>query len=121
MKEIQLDVLDIQARESLTDMLTCVKAGIRDRDLSQAFTIFEDWDFKFTTNSVAANLFTTWENTMALYLHETTIGSQEVRLSLQNHPAYMSAFYLKVRQWAKEPSTVDKICYVYAMDAQNTC
>jgi penicillin amidase len=103
MKEIQLDVVDIQARESLHDMLECVKAGIKDRDLTDALSIFEEWDFKFTTNSVAANLFNTWENTMALYLHETTIGSKEVRVSLQNHPAYLSAFYVKVREWAKEP------------------
>jgi acyl-homoserine lactone acylase PvdQ len=56
-------------------MLDCVKAGMRDRDLTDAFSIFEDWDYKFTTSSVAANLFVTWENTMALYMHETTIGS----------------------------------------------
>ena len=75
MKEIQLDLVDIQARASLKDMLDCVKAGMRDRDLTDAFSIFEDWDYKFTTSSVAANLFVTWENTMALYMHETTIGS----------------------------------------------
>lgn len=75
-------MVDIQARESLADMLECVKTGMKDRNLTDALSIFEEWDFKFTTNSVAANLFTHWENTMALYLHETTIGSKDVRLSL---------------------------------------
>jgi hypothetical protein len=47
-----------------------------------AFAIFENWDFKFTVESSAANLFNSWEIQMANYLHETTIGSKEFRVSL---------------------------------------
>jgi len=39
---------------------------------------------------------------MAQYYHETKIGSKDVRVSLMNHPSYMSGFYLKVKFWASE-------------------
>lgn len=102
-------------------MLECVKNGMKSRDMSIAFDIFEKWDHKFTLDSTAATLFTEWENTMAAYFHETTIGSKDVRVSLQNHPAYMSSFYLRVRQWSQEKATKDQMCYLVDLNSQNTC
>jgi hypothetical protein len=63
-------------------MIKCAKVGAKGRDLSTAFAIFEKWDFKFTVDSSAANLFNSWEIQMANYLHETTIDSKEFRVSL---------------------------------------
>jgi acyl-homoserine lactone acylase PvdQ len=42
-------------------MIKCAKIGAKGRDLSTAFAIFEKWDFKFTVDSSAANLFNSWE------------------------------------------------------------
>lgn len=50
--KIQLDLLDIQARESLADMLRCAELGKKsDQDLSLAFNLFREWDFRFTLES----------------------------------------------------------------------
>ena len=59
---IQLDLLYIQARESLAHMLRCVELGKRsDQDFSLAFSLFRDWDYRFTLESQAATLFAAWE------------------------------------------------------------
>ena len=107
MKTIQLDILDIQARESLKDMLACVKTGNKGRDLGKAIHLFDDWNFKFDVESSAASLFTVWESKIGEFLHETTIPSVDMRRSFGNHPAYASSLFLQIRNWAKSKETYE--------------
>jgi len=83
-------------------MLDCVKSGNRGRDLGNAIHIFDDWDFKFDVKSSPASLFTVWEHKINQHLHETLISSEDMRKSFANHPAYSSALYLKIKNWATQ-------------------
>ena len=107
-----MDHLDIQARASLPDMLKCAVKGNKGRDIGHAVQLLQSWDYRFDLNSSAATLFQTWEDTMAEFLHEMTIDSPEIRKSLQNHPAYLSSFYLQVKQWAAVDETREPQCYL---------
>jgi len=57
MKEIQKDVVDIQAREALPAMLQCVRYGHKGRDLGRAVNLLEQWDHRFSLDSSGATLF----------------------------------------------------------------
>jgi hypothetical protein len=76
MKDIALDVVDIQARESLPTMLRLtmtVAKEIQGPDRQRYFeavVVLERWDFKFTRESAGAAIFAMWEATIASYLHE---------------------------------------------------
>jgi acyl-homoserine lactone acylase PvdQ len=86
MKKIQLDVLDVQARESLDDMIKCVNLGNIGFDIDFALKILKNWDFKFTKDSQAASIFEMWEFYISTYMHETKIVQKETRRSLSSHP-----------------------------------
>lgn len=88
MQLMQTDVLDVQARESLIDMLYCADQAtlaLTDNQklkIQQAKSLLKDWDFKLTKESTAASIFTAWEFAIAYYLHETKIPSPKLRISL---------------------------------------
>jgi len=67
-----MDILDIQARESLPDMLKLVKIGIEqggvEVDMQLVEKLFGEWDFRFHRSSSAATLFAMWEFQIASYL-----------------------------------------------------
>ena len=62
MKQMQVDLVDIQARESLKDMIECVMSGHKGRDIGRALQILKTWDFRFSLDSTAATLFSAWEH-----------------------------------------------------------
>ena len=100
MKDIQLDVTDIQVRESFKDVMACLDSNAGDRDAQLMTSLLEEWDFKFTLDSPAASFWLQWERAMGNHFHEMKISSEDFRKSLSNHPAYMSAFYKRVHDWA---------------------
>ena len=109
---MQLDLLDIQARESLEDMLKCARVGNRGRDLGIAFQILSEWDFRFDLESSGATLFNEWETQIAMHLHSQTISDSTVRLSLLNQPAAKSSLFVSVHEWAQEKATRETRCYL---------
>jgi len=88
MQTMTTDVFDVQARESLPDMLYCVeKAKIKLNEAQEARIaiakkLLSTWDFQFTSDSAAASIFAAWEFHLAYYLHETKIESPVVRVSV---------------------------------------
>jgi acyl-homoserine lactone acylase PvdQ len=106
MRELQLDVLDVQARESLKDMLYCVdKASVKLSDqqrdkLETAKTLLKAWDFKFDEESSAASIFTAWEMSIAYYLHEKKITSPVIRVTMSYASPVNQFTWLSIKQWA---------------------
>ena len=105
-------------------MLTCVKHSMHSLNQHKfrlTFDLFKDWDFRFNLDSQAATLFSAWEQQISLYLHETTLDSADVRLSLHNHPSAQSAFYVEVRKWAKSDGPLNHpMCKVEEL-RENSC
>jgi len=81
MKVMQFDTLDIQARDSMPDMMAVVGkamgstrlAAVDKKRVSLAKEIFSTWDFRFSVDSSAAAIFMAWEHAMANLMHETKI------------------------------------------------
>ena len=67
MQLIQIDVLDVQARASLEDMLYCVEnasinlSAIQKSKIETALQLLRNWDFRFNSDSAAASVFFAWE------------------------------------------------------------
>jgi hypothetical protein len=74
--------------------------------------LFKGWDYRFNEDSSAATLFMQWENTISVYLHETTLDSLDVRLGLANHPSYQSSLYVRIKEWAEQERTIERMCFV---------
>jgi acyl-homoserine lactone acylase PvdQ len=106
MKDIQTNVLDVQARASTRDMLYCVeKATIQLSDIQRAkvataVQIFADWDYHFTSDSAAASVFMAWEIMLSYYLHEKKITSPVNRVSLSYGCPLNQFTWLSIQEWA---------------------
>lgn len=85
---MQTDVLDVQARASVADMLLCVfKAPLKLSDSQKvkvtiANKLLSAWDFRFNKDSSAASIFFAWEYQLAYHLHEKKITNPVVRVAL---------------------------------------
>lgn len=93
-------------------MLKCARVGNRGRDLGIAFQILSDWDYRFDLESSGATLFHEWETQISKHLHNEVIADDNVRLSLLNHPAAQSSFFVSVKEWAQEKATRETRCYL---------
>lgn len=105
-QEVQMDLLDVQARQSLPHMIQCVDHGSQILDQSQKAQIelplqlLAGWDFKFTANSVEASIFEAWEFMVATHMHESKIDDTRLRRSLWSIGDSQLFFYRQVSEWA---------------------
>lgn len=90
-------------------------------DMDQSFKCLAMWDAKFDLNSCGASFWLHWEKFINKYFHETTIGSEDFRRSLNNHPAYMSGFVKKAHGWSKVKATLSPMCDLIDFDSMNSC
>jgi hypothetical protein len=122
MKDIQNDVTDVQVRESFPDLWSSVlKSKDESANIDQAAEVFKNWDSRFILNSAPAGVFLNWERIINNHFHESKIGSDDFRRSLSNHPAYMSAFFKKVHDWANDDSTQNPMCGLNEFGGSNSC
>lgn len=84
-QQVQQDLLDVQARESMAEMLTCVDEGLPSLNQNQgdavklALTQLKKWDFKYNVESTGAAIFEAWEFMIVSYMHEQTIDDVRLR------------------------------------------
>jgi acyl-homoserine lactone acylase PvdQ len=110
MQKIQVDLKDVQAQASINDLLYCVensslisKLDSRSKDqIAFAKRLLTNWDFVFGQNSSPASVYTAWEFMIGYYMHESSIKSNKLRLSLNLNISSMSSIYRMVQTWAKE-------------------
>jgi len=62
-----------------------------------------------------------WEFALSTYMHETKIGDVRLRRGLLGYPVAENFLYKQVAKWAKEKATYEEYCYVYELDAKNSC
>ena len=128
-KRIQSDYLDIQMRHSIPDMISTVKKGLKTEKLTekhrvkctQGLEILKNWDFKMDKDKVEGSVAEAWEFAIATYMHETKIRDLRLRLGLLNIPTSEEFVYKEISRWATEDATKEEYCYVFELNADNTC
>ena len=115
-QEVIADVLDVQARESLPDMLKCVQEGLSALSDSQKASItlpiekLKSWDYQYRVNSVEASLFEAWEFMIATYMHEAKITDTRLRRSLWAIGDSQMFVFRQVSDWVSQPHTKQEYC-----------
>ena len=104
LQKVQLDVLDIQARESLSDMVTGVKTVLESKDgliddqtkliAERGLQYLKGWDYKHDFKAKGAPIMEVWEYMLATYMHETTIEDVRLRRGIYGFPAGESFAFL---------------------------
>jgi len=60
----------------------------------------KDWDYSFDSESTSASVFATWEYSIGYYLHEATITSPKIRMSITNNVPSFSFVFKSIKDWA---------------------
>lgn len=107
MYKLALDVLDVQARASVADMLYLVdKATLQLSDeqkakVENAMSLLSRWDYRFDSDSSAASIFHAWEIQIGYFLHETKIESPVARMMLSYGGNNIGQFmWVSIKEWA---------------------
>jgi acyl-homoserine lactone acylase PvdQ len=106
MQAIQTDVVDVQAKYVLTDMIYCATQGSRVLTAKQkermniGIELLRDWDYSFDSDSTSASVFAVWEYAIGYYLHETTISSPKIRMGITNNVPSFSFVCKSIKGWA---------------------
>lgn len=108
MIDMQLDVLDIQARDSMKDFLKLAEQGRHALDSADtgrarlAIRLLEQWDFQMDGDTVAGVVFLAWEHQLGRYLHEGLIQGERARRGLKD--AFMNEMWVarQAQQLARE-------------------
>jgi acyl-homoserine lactone acylase PvdQ len=121
MREIQIDLLDIQARESLATMIqhvefikdkTLEKFEIKDPEMSQkvdqAISILKEWNFEMRGESAAAAIFHLWEHNIYNNLHSFKIRSPRTRMAMPAVHTYDDFVYKQIHSWTDHKEASNK-------------
>jgi len=80
MMTMAMDTVDLQARESLGDMITVAsQSKLRSEHFEKGLAILKEWDFRFDRSSVGASVYYVWEVMIDSYLHETAVKGLNAR------------------------------------------
>ena len=129
LQTIQNDILDVQMRHSIPDMVAAVHKGARKLGLTNPVAmralvgvkILEGWDFKFDKDKPQGAVVEAWEFMLATYMHETKISDVRLRRGIQSLPESENFLYKQVAKWAAEEETREEYCKVHELKATNTC
>ena len=129
MQDITFDVLDVQMRESYADIIATAEKGLQRTKLGDklaskarlALKILADWDYKYEADKPQGAVMEAWEYAMGTYMHETKISDVRVRRTVRTYAASEHFVYKQIAKWAKEQETYAEYCYVYDLNADNSC
>ena len=110
-------------------MISTIKKGLKTEKLSeklrvkstQGLELLKNWDFIMDKDKVEGSIVEAWEFAIATYMHETKIRDLRLRLGLLNIPTSEEFVYKEISRWATEESTKEEYCYVFELNADNTC
>jgi hypothetical protein len=113
-------------------MLFCAKKGLRVLTIEQrgdvqlAFELLKDWDYSFDNMSTPASIFAVWEYAIGYFLHETTISSAKIRMSITNNSPGFSFVMKSIKEWAEafrnNNTRVDEpYCHLIQLGSTNDC
>jgi acyl-homoserine lactone acylase PvdQ len=107
-------------------MLTATNTGLLTfkteiRKMQEGISLFKDWTYEFTTDSVAASVFAAWEFAIATHLHEKKIPSPVIRRAIYSYPGNQSWVFKQIQRWAGETASKDEVCQLEHFNFDNTC
>lgn len=119
MQKIQLDVLDIQLKYSLPNILkiidkqkentllqmyrkdNCTRELMEDV-LDRTLKVLREWNHKFDLREVGGGIFIEFEFQLASYFQEMKIDNIDVRHSIHSNIIFENFLYKEIDAWALE-------------------
>ena len=116
-------------RESYADILATVEKGLQRSKLGDklaskarlALKILADWDYKYEVDKPQGAVMEAWEYAMGTYMHEYKISDVRIRRTMRTYAATEHFVYKQIAKWAKESETYADYCYMYDLNADNSC
>eukprot|EP00347_Sterkiella_histriomuscorum_P009270 403341851 len=137
MIDIQMDVLDYQARESTGYIVTCVRKGMKtvidklykgwtdrknmDKKIDGLLNELMKWDFKFEYQSKQAAIYLAFEYSLATYFQESKIDNVDVRRAIFGNVIFDNYIYKEIRSWAFNDNPRSEQCRVNGTDWSDNC
>lgn len=104
-EQMQSDSLDLQAQLTLPALLASLRVTSLPARVRELLKLFDDWDYRFTSDSVAATIYDHWWTTLSSQLWSQRLGDS----SLFAHPrdAKLAELVSKFPKssWFDDPST----------------
>lgn len=121
MIDMQLDVFDITANQSLGFMTQNVRNGqektlntlYKDKaqkdkvakKIEKVFNIFKTWNHEFDLESIGGSIWNAWELATASYFQQAKIDNMDVRRCLSSNIAIDNFLYREIEHWSWEKET----------------
>lgn len=130
MRKIQSDVFDIQARDSLPDLLGHVKF-IKDKALErfgkqalsdqvdEVIAALSNWDYQHTLESYESTLLHVWEKKMGTNFNSYKVRSYYTRQIISTVPIFDDFIYTGVRDWKDHSKATQPYCKMLEFADEN--
>jgi len=112
MIKMAMDTLDIQARDSTSDMIKIVKfhfaknAREMRKVTEEVLDVLSKWDYHYDKDSIGASIMAAWDHSLVTHMHSKRIKGQRARRTIGFAIMTENFLYKEIQDWATSKSRV---------------